>query len=192
MFWKVLRYASQHDSAVWKFLRLSYRWLWIWIVLTNLFKMLTPRHWSIVSLPEYAKFFRKDSPFSQHVPSYPNRQLHPPLFGVPPLWQLPLLHDRVTTKLYGHCPPHCAENVFLSHASLRAISSTRMGARTPNTPASNPTVYRIAWCSSNSSSSSPPRESRIDLNAQEQKANCQNADFHIAFLSVVCLVISFT
>ena len=81
---------------------------------------------------------------------------------------------------------------FLSRAILRAISSTRMGARTPNTPASNPTVYRIAWCSSNSSSSSPPRESRIDLNAQEQKANCQNADFHIAFLSVVCLVISFT
>ncbi|RMX40632.1 hypothetical protein pdam_00009901 [Pocillopora damicornis] len=59
-----------------------------------------------------------------------------------------------------------------------------MGARTPNTPASNPTVYRIA----SSSSSSPPRESRIDLNAQEQKANCQNADFHIAFLSVVCLL----
>ena len=112
MFWKVLRYASQHDSAVWKFLRLSYRWLWIWIVLTNLFKTLTPRHWSIVSLPEYAKFFRKDSPFSQHVPSYPNRQLHPPLFGVLPLWQLPLLHDRVTTKWYGHCPPHCAEKVF--------------------------------------------------------------------------------
>ena len=117
MFWKVLRYANQHDSAVWKFLRLSYRWLWMWIVLTNLFKMLTPRPWSIVSLPEYAnfwirKFFRKDSPFSQHVPSYPNRQLHPPLFGVPPLWQLPLLHDRVTTKRYGHCPPHCAEKVF--------------------------------------------------------------------------------
>ena len=187
MFWKVLRYASQHDSAVWKFLRLSYRWLWIWIVLTNLFKMLTPRHWSIVSLPEYAKFFRKDSPFSQHVPSYPNRQLHPPLFGVPPLWQLPLLHDRVTTKWYGHCPPHCAEKVFCRVRVCVPLvpQGWEQGLQTLQLP-----TRQFTWCSS--SSSSPPRESRIDLNAQEQKANCQNADFHIAFLSVVCLVISFT
>ena len=71
---------------------------------------------------------------------------------------------------------------FLSPAILRATRSTMMGASTPSTPASNPTVYRIAWL----------WENRIDPNAQEQKANCQNADFHIAFLSVVCLVISFT
>ena len=81
---------------------------------------------------------------------------------------------------------------FLSPAILRATRSTMMGARTPNTPASNLTVYWTAWRWASSSSSSPPRENRIDPNAQEQKANCQNADFHIAFLSVVCLVISFT
>ena len=82
---------------------------------------------------------------------------------------------------------------FLSPAILRATRSTMMGARTPHTPASNLTVHRIAWWQAeSSSSSSPPRENRIDPNAQEQKANCQNADFHIAFLSVVCLVISFT
>ena len=67
-----------------------------------------------------------------------------------------------------------------------------MGARTPNTPASNLTVYWTAWRWASSSSSSPPRENRIDPNAQEQKENCQNADFHIAFLSVICVVISFT
>ena len=57
-------------------------------------------------------FQEGDSPFSQHVPSYPNRQLHPPLFGVPPLWQLSLLHSRISTKWDGHCPPHCAVEVF--------------------------------------------------------------------------------
>ena len=80
---------------------------------------------------------------------------------------------------------------LLSPAILRATRSTMMGARTPNTPASNLTLYPIAWWWALSSSSSP-RENRINPNAQEQKANCQNADFHIAFLSVVCLVISFT
>ena len=81
---------------------------------------------------------------------------------------------------------------LLSPAILRATRSTMMGARTPSTPASNLTVYRIAWWWASSSSSSSPRKDRIDPNAQEQKENCQNADFHIAFLSVVCLVISFT
>ena len=81
---------------------------------------------------------------------------------------------------------------FLSRSSLRATRSTMMGARTPNTPASNLTVYWTAWRWASSSSSSPPRENRIDPNAQEQKENCQNADFHIAFLSVICVVISFT
>ena len=81
---------------------------------------------------------------------------------------------------------------YLSRASLCATRSTMMGARTPNTPASNLTVYWIAhrWSSSSSSSSPPPREYRIDPNTQQQKANCQNADFHIAFLSVGFLVIS--
>ena len=81
---------------------------------------------------------------------------------------------------------------FLSPAILRATRSTMMGARTPSTPASNLTVYRIAWWWASSSSSSTPRKDRIDPDAQEQKENCQNADFHIVFLSVVCLVISFT
>ena len=57
-------------------------------------------------------FQEVDSPFSQHVPPYPNRQLHPPLFGVPPFLQLPLLHACVSFKLYGHCPPHSSEEVF--------------------------------------------------------------------------------
>ena len=152
--------------------------------------MLTPRNWSIL-LPEYANFFRKEThlsgnmflriPIGNYIRHYSGCRRH----GSYPCYKIatPPIIWTLSTVLRGRS--------FLSPAILRATRSTMMGARTPNTPASNLTLYPIAWWWALSSSSSP-RENRINLNAQEQKANCQNSDFHIAFLSVVCLVISFT
>ena len=153
--------------------------------------MLTPRNWSI-SLPEYANFFRKEThlsgnmflriPIGNYIRHYSGCRRH----GSYPCYKI------ATPPNHMDIVHRTAWKKFSAPAILRATRSTMMGARTPNTPASNLTVYWTAWRWASSSSSSPPRENRIDPNAQEQKANCQNADFHIAFLSVVCLVISFT
>ena len=51
------------------------------------------------------------SPWSQHVPPYPGRQLQPRLWGVPPFWQVSRLQARVCRREKGHLPPQEAARV---------------------------------------------------------------------------------
>ena len=51
------------------------------------------------------------SPWSQHVPPYPGLQLQPPLWGVPPFWQVSRLQARVCRREKGHLPPQEAARV---------------------------------------------------------------------------------
>ena len=54
-------------------------------------------------------------PISQHVPLYPCLQEQPCIVGVPELWQLSVLHERVSDKTFEHDPPQDSTTVFFLH-----------------------------------------------------------------------------